>query len=74
VQRDEIKRPTAVSSGKPGDVEPWFQGRLIATDPDNDKFAAFAIAAEAEWIVTDDPHFDLLKSFGRKPHSFTPGG
>ncbi len=33
-------------------VEPTYHWRLIATDPDDDKFADCAIAAEAEWIVT----------------------
>ena len=39
---------------------------------DDDKFADCAIAAEAEWIVTEDAHFDVLKNSGHKPQPITP--
>ena len=53
-------------------VEPAYQWRLIVTDPDDDKFADCAVAAEAEWIVTEDAHFDVLKTPGHKPQPITP--
>ena len=53
-------------------VEPTYHWRLIVADPDDDKFADCAIAAEAEWIVTEDAHFDVLEHSGHKPQSITP--
>ena len=53
-------------------VTPSFRFRLIA-DPDDDKFADCAIAAEADWIVTGDAHFEALKSAGHKPQPIAPG-
>ena len=54
-------------------VEPSFRWRLITADPDDDKFADCAIAAEAEWIVTEDAHFDVLRDARHKPQPITPG-
>lgn len=53
-------------------VEPTYNWRLITADPDDDKFADCAIAAEAEWIVTEDRHLDALKHSGHKPQPITP--
>lgn len=38
--------------------------KLIAKDPDDDKFVDCAIAANADFIVTDDRHFNALKKIG----------
>jgi len=54
-------------------VEAHFQWHLITADPDDDKFADCAIAAAAEWIVTEDAHFNVLKSSRHKPQPITPG-
>jgi putative PIN family toxin of toxin-antitoxin system len=53
-------------------VEPAFRFHLITGDPDDDKFADCAIAVKAEWIVTEDVHFDVLKHSGHKPQPITP--
>jgi uncharacterized protein len=53
-------------------VEPTYRWRLIADDPDDDKFADCAIAAQAEWIVTEDGHLEVLKHSGHKPQPITP--
>lgn len=53
-------------------VEPAYSWRLIAADPDDDKFADCAIAAEADWIITEDAHLDVLKNSGHKPQPITP--
>ena len=34
---------------------------LIDTDPDDNKFVDCAVAADAEYIVTNDSHFNVLK-------------
>lgn len=53
-------------------ISPSFHFRLIAADPDDDKFADCAIAAEADWIITSDHHFDALLNSGYKPQPITP--
>ena len=54
-------------------VEPSFHFHLITADPDDDKFADCAIAAEADWIITEDAHFDALRGSAHKPQPVTPG-
>ena len=53
-------------------IVPHFHWRLIAADPDDDKFADCAIAAEAEWIITEDAHFSAMKGSGHKPQPIVP--
>ena len=53
-------------------VEPTYQWRIITADPDDDKFVDCAIAAQADWIVTEDRHFDTLIQSGHKPQPITP--
>ena len=42
-------------------VTPYFHFKLIAADPDDDKFVDCAVASNAKYVVTDDGHFDVLK-------------
>ena len=53
-------------------ITPHFRWRLITADPDDDKFADCAIAAEAEWIVTEDGHFEVLRNARHKPQPIAP--
>ena len=53
-------------------VEPTFRFRLLAADADDDKFADCAIAAEADFVVTDDAHFAALRGSGHKPQPIAP--
>ena len=53
-------------------VAPSFHFHLIIADPDDDKFADCAVAAEADYIITDDRHFDVLKTAGYKPQPIAP--
>jgi uncharacterized protein len=39
----------------------FYRWLLIYADPDDDKIADLAIAANADYIVTDDKHFNELK-------------
>jgi len=43
-------------------VEPKFRFNVISTDPDDNKFCDCAIAAEANFVVTEDNDFNALKS------------
>jgi predicted nucleic acid-binding protein len=42
-------------------TEPYFKWNLIDKDPDDNKFADLTIAANADYLVTNDKHFDILK-------------
>jgi len=53
-------------------VEPQFRFAVITADPDDNKFCDCAIAAEADFVVTDDAHFGALKSAGYKPQPMAP--
>jgi putative PIN family toxin of toxin-antitoxin system len=53
-------------------VEPKFRFNLISTDPDDNKFCDCAIAAEANFVVTEDNDFNALKSAGYKPKPISP--
>ena len=43
-------------------VDAHFQFDLIKSDPDDNKFVDCAIAASADYIVTEDQHFNVLKT------------
>jgi putative PIN family toxin of toxin-antitoxin system len=43
-------------------VDPHFRLKIIIADPDDDKFVDCAFAAGADIIVSEDSHFDVLKS------------
>ncbi len=42
--------------------ESFFKFNLIEADPDDNKFVDCAITANAEYIVTEDTHFRVLKT------------
>lgn len=43
-------------------LDPHFQFHLIQKDKDDNKFVDCAIAANAAFIVTEDHHYDILRS------------
>ena len=43
-------------------VNPYYRFGLIAADPDDNKFVDCAIVANADYIVSQDAHFDVLKT------------
>jgi len=53
-------------------VEPHFRFRVITADPDDNKFVDCVIAVEADFILTSDRHFDVLRSSGYKPKPIDP--
>lgn len=42
-------------------VDPHFRLELITSDPDDNKFVDCAFASRADYIVSEDAHFDVLK-------------
>jgi putative PIN family toxin of toxin-antitoxin system len=53
-------------------IEPHYRFGIVIADPDDNKVCDCAIAAEADFIVTEDSHFGALKSAGYKPQPITP--
>jgi putative PIN family toxin of toxin-antitoxin system len=43
-------------------VYPNFKWELISGDPDDNKYCDCAISGQADYIITEDRHFDILKS------------
>lgn len=43
-------------------IDPYFHFNLITADPDDNKFVDCAVCAEAKFIVTEDKHFQILKT------------
>ena len=43
-------------------ISPTYRFLLIKADPDDDKFVDCAIAGNADFIVTHDGHFNVLKT------------
>ena len=42
-------------------VIPYYKWNLISCDPDDNKFVDCAVSANADYIVTNDRHFNVLK-------------
>ena len=43
-------------------VDVYFEWKLISNDPDDNKYVDAAIVGSADYIVTNDQHFKILKS------------
>jgi len=43
-------------------ITPYFRWKLIVNDQDDDKFVDTAISATTDYLVTNDKHFNILKS------------
>ena|SRR5215469_2729386 len=41
--------------------EPFFKWELMQNDPDDNKFVDMAVAGNADYLITADRHFDILK-------------
>lgn len=42
-------------------VEPSYQWNLIEADPDDNKFVDCTVAGRADYLVTNDKHFEILR-------------
>lgn len=53
-------------------VEPHFRFNVITDDVDDNKFCDCAIVSEANFIITEDSHFEALRTAGYKPKPIKP--
>jgi len=61
-----------VTTGNLIRISPHFQFRVIGEDPDDNAFTDCAIAAQADYVITEDHHFAPLANAGYKPQPNTP--
>lgn len=59
-------------SGNLISIHPHYQFCVIGADPDDNKFTDCAIAAHADYVITEDKHFAPLTNAGYKPQPITP--
>ena len=52
---------TMIKSANSVQVIPFYKWNLIPADPDDNKFVDCALNANADYIVTNDKHFNVLK-------------
>jgi putative PIN family toxin of toxin-antitoxin system len=45
----------------------FYKWLLIQSDPDDDKFADCAVAGNVDFLVTNDRHYNILKTIGFPP-------
>jgi predicted nucleic acid-binding protein len=43
-------------------INTYYRWQLISADPDDNKYCDCAIAAKADFVVTEDKHFDILQT------------
>jgi len=48
-------------------ITPYYKWNLIFADPDDNKFVDCALIAGADYIVTNDRHFNVLKTIDFPP-------
>lgn len=48
-------------------IIPFFQYPLIKADPSDDKFIACALMADADYIISNDKHFKILREIDFPP-------
>ena len=53
-------------------LSPAYRFLAIPADADDDKFGDCAIAAHADYVITEDRHFRSLAGAGYKPQPITP--
>lgn len=59
-------------SGNLISISPHYQFHVIGNDPDDNAFTNCAIAAHADYVITEDRHFAPLANSGYKPQPITP--
>ena len=43
-------------------VHPFYKWNLISADPDDNKYCDCAVSGAADYIVTEDSHFNILST------------
>ena len=54
------------------EVTPAYRFRTISADTDDNAFADCAITANADYLITEDHHFNVLRGSGHRVQPVTP--
>ena len=60
-ERTNIKMNEIINLSNVHKKDPFLKWGLITVDPDDNKFVDCAIISQADYIVTNDRHFEVLK-------------
>lgn len=60
VSRTELQLKELLNLSNLHCIEPFYNWQLIENDPDDNKFCDCAVACEADYLVTNDRHYDIL--------------
>lgn len=58
--RTDLKLQELLNLSNVHKIEPFYNWQLIEADPDDNKFADCAVACNADYLVTNDRHYDIL--------------
>lgn len=58
--------------GNVREFDPSYRFNVIVTDPDDNIFVDCAIASDADFVITEDRHFNLLIESGYRPQPIRP--
>jgi len=60
VERTDLQLQEMLNLSNLHPIEPFYNWQLIEADPDDNKFCDCAIACSADYLVTNDKHFNIL--------------
>ena len=60
VERTDLQLQELLNLSNLHPIEPFYNWQLIEADPDDNKFCDCAIACNANYLVTNDKHFNVL--------------
>jgi uncharacterized protein len=60
VEKTDLKLKELINLNNVHCIEPYFNWQLIESDKDDNKFADCAVASNADFLVTNDRHFNIL--------------
>ena len=61
-ETSELVLSTIINSPFVRFITPYFKFNLIVSDPDDNKFVDCAFAAGADYLVSEDSHFQVLRN------------
>ncbi|WP_373513931.1 putative toxin-antitoxin system toxin component, PIN family [Persicitalea sp.] len=60
IERTDLQLQELLNLSNLHPIEPFYSWQLIQADPDDNKFCDCAIACNADYLVTNDKHFNVL--------------
>ena len=69
VNRTDLKLQELLNLSNVHHIEPFYNWQLIENDADDNKFADCAVACGADYLVTNDRHYNILNDIPFPPIS-----